>query len=63
MESCTAVDGFLEVLSSVNPFFRGHDNFDCFPTREIRGRDEKICWFGKVLVSEGCSYFLPLASQ
>lgn len=63
MESCTAVDGFLEMLSSADPFFRGCDNFGCFPTCKIRGRDEKIGWFGKVLVSKSYSCFLPLASQ
>lgn len=63
MEGCTAVDGFLEMLSSVDPFIRGHDNFGCFPTWKIRDRDKKICWFGNVLVSESCSYFLFLASQ
>lgn len=61
MKSCRAVDGFLEMLSSADPFPRGHDNSGCFPTRKIKGRDGKICWFGKVLVSESCSYFHPLA--
>lgn len=46
------------------PLIRGHGDC-CLPTLKIRGGDEKLRWFGNILVSEEyCSiFFLLLPSK